>query len=649
MSSGETSPPAGGRVPIEDKAPVDRAGRSHGEPLSGGGGHLSPDQQGNSATVRGCRLAQYAEAVRLPREFLRKVGLSEISYDGAPAVKIPYHSGDGTETAARFCISLNRKDRFRWRKGSKPCLYGLNRVGDANEVTIVTDEIGAQILWFHGFAAICIPGFEIWNDERDALFLSNAEKIYIPINNDDATAAVKNWLCRSSIGPRAFVIQMLRYESIPKFYLSHIESFKAAFKSLLDGAESYQSILDAEAEAEVKRVKEAADDLVLEPNILNRLISEIHRAGLVGEDRNVKLLYLALTSRVFDRPVSIAVKEPSSGGKSHSVESVLKFFPPAAYWSRTSMSERALAYSDEDFRHRHLVIFEATGLSGEFGSYLLRRLMSEGRIEYETIEKVGDGMKSRVIRKEGPTGLIITTTSLRLHPENETRLLTLNVNNTTEQTTLILKSIARGQKNDAGIDYSKWQHFQIWLEQGECRVVIPFAEILAGLIPPVAIRLRRDFKTVLSLIRAHALLHREHRKRDDQDRILASADNYIAIYELIRGLLAEGIEDTVKPATRETVVAVAALGKGEWSLPQIAEKLRLDKSTMSRRVRDAIWQGFLVNREPKAGMPLRVSLGKPLPEEIEVLPTPDKLEALRRCTSRTAAKAMKGYFGWDFE
>ena len=36
-----------------------------------------------------------------------------------------------------------------------------------------------------------------------------------------------------------------------------------------------------------------------------------------GEVRTAKLLYLALTSRVLERPVSVAVKGPSSGGKTY--------------------------------------------------------------------------------------------------------------------------------------------------------------------------------------------------------------------------------------------------------------------------------------------------------------------------------------------
>lgn len=140
--------------PVEARAAGDRPHGSQAEAVSGGGGHHPPEQQRNGAIPPGCRLADYAAAKRLPIEFLRGVGLSEITYQGAPAVKIPYAAGDGAEIAARFCIALDGKDRFRWRNGSKPCLYGLNRLGFAREVVIVEDESDAQTLWFHGFAAL---------------------------------------------------------------------------------------------------------------------------------------------------------------------------------------------------------------------------------------------------------------------------------------------------------------------------------------------------------------------------------------------------------------------------------------------------------------------------------------------------------------
>jgi hypothetical protein len=61
-------------------------------------------------------------------------------------------------------------------------------------------------------------------------------------------------------------------------------------------------------------------------------------------------------------------------------------------------------------------------MASEFATYLIRSLLSEGRLRYETVEKTKDGLVPRVIEREGPTGLIATTTSLRLHPENKSAL-----------------------------------------------------------------------------------------------------------------------------------------------------------------------------------------------------------------------------------
>src|SRR5262249_40738227 len=169
------------------------------------------------------------------------------------------------------------------------------------------------------------------------------------------------------------------------------------------------------------------------------------------------------------------------------------------------MSDRALAYSNEPLRHRHLVIYEAAGMASEFATYLIRSLLSEGRLRYETVEKTKEGLVPRVIEREGPTGLIVTTTSLQLHPENETRMMSLAITDTRGQTAAVFRALAK-DADSSDVDLSRWHALQTWLATGPNRVVIPFAQNLAQLTPPLAIRLRRDFGTILMLIRAHALL-----------------------------------------------------------------------------------------------------------------------------------------------
>jgi len=244
-------------------------------------------------------------------------------------------------------------------------------------------------------------------------------------------------------------------------------------------------------------------DLARDTRILDRVAAVVRQIGLVGEERAVKLLYLIVSSRLLDKPISVALKGPSSVGKSFLVEQVLTLFPPSAFHALSAMSERALAYDDEPVAHRMLVLYEAAGLQGDFASYLARSLLSEGRISYTTVEKTKDGLRPRHIEREGPTGLIVTTTALKLHPENETRLLSLAITDTPEQTAAVLKKLAEERSNTAAL--APWHALQTWLETAEHRVVIPYAPVLAKMIPPIAVRLRRDFGAVLNLVRAHAL------------------------------------------------------------------------------------------------------------------------------------------------
>jgi hypothetical protein len=366
--------------------------------------------------------------------------------------------------------------------------------------------------------------------------------------------------------------------------------------------------------------------LASDSNILARFEDDVQQCGVVGEVRGAKLLFLILVSRVLAEPVSVVVKGLSSSGKSYMTEKTLKFFPPSAYIAMTAMSERALVYMNEEFKHRTLVIYEATALSeererteGNLTAYFVRSLLSEGRLSYKVTVRAPGGFATKSIDKEGPTNLILTTTFTELHGENETRLLSIPTNDSQEQTKAIMKRLAQGHHAD--MDFRRWHALQEWLLRAEHRVVIPYAGYLAEQIPPVAVRLRRDFKSLLRLIEAHAILHQCTRARDESGRILADKDDYLAVRALIADLVASGVGATVPETMRTTVEAVrnADLGEGA-SVRRIAEMLKLDRSAAQRRLTSARERGYLLNLEEKRGRPARWTLGDPLPDELELLP-----------------------------
>jgi hypothetical protein len=250
----------------------------------------------------------------------------------------------------------------------------------------------------------------------------------------------------------------------------------------------------------------ACNRIASSPNILDLFIGELNRAGFAGEERASRLIFLALVSRLFKEPVSLAVKGPSSAGKSHTTKQVLRFFPPESYYALSAMSEKALVYTDESLRHRFLVVQEAEGIAGRTASYFIRSLLSEGCITHQTNVSTPEGWKPKTLYKEGPTGLLTTTTLVSLHPENETRLLSVPVNDSPEQTRRILRGIVAGS-NGVETDYAPWLAFQQWLALGRATVSIPFAEELADKVCVEAVRVRRDFRKLLTLMEAHALIH----------------------------------------------------------------------------------------------------------------------------------------------
>lgn len=382
--------------------------------------------------------------------------------------------------------------------------------------------------------------------------------------------------------------------------------------------------------------------LASEPRILDRFRDEVRARGLVGEEKNACILYLVLTSRLLDRQVSAGVKGHSSSGKSYTVETVVRYFPDDARIVFTAMSEKALIYSAQEFKNRTLVIYEITalreGVEDDLTSYFVRTLLSEGRIDYEVTVRDKDGSwTTKRIEKEGPTNLIFTTTKTRVHPENETRVLSLETDDSTEQTKRVLREIASEASTH---EVDQWLALQGWLKNANHEVTIPFASELAEKIPPIAVRLRRDFSSLLALIRSHAVLHQMTRERDEKRRIVATIEDYGVVRELIIDSISAGLEATVAPIVRQTVETVSTLANAEGvTATAVARVLKIDKSNASRRLRVAGERGYIVNLEDRRGKPARWVTGDTFPEDIEVLPRTNELTgcAVALCSQEEAS------------
>jgi hypothetical protein len=591
-------------------------------------------------TTRGLTVEQLAEAKRLPVDLLIGLGCETVKFLGPPAVRIPYTDEAGEVAGERYRLALTSEPKFRWKSGTKAkmLLYGAGRLREAREAGYVILDEGETDQWtltHHGFPAVALPGASMWSEEHAAR-LDGIETVYVVAEPDRGGKTLLDALRTSSIRPWVRVIR-LAVKDVSELHLLDEKGFAATFKEAMRTAMSL-----AQIEEEARRehaVEEWArcEGLARQPDILEVFATELRSRGFVGSVDTPKLIYLVLVSRLLRRPVSVVLRGLSSAGKSHNVESVLPFFPESAYANRSGMSERALVYSAESYEHRLLYVAEADGVAEGLGAYFLRTLISENRLVYETVEKERDRLVTRVIEKPGPTGVILTTTKIRLDAQAETRMLALTVPDDPELTKAIMKAIA--VRDDEFVEAEPpeaWCALQTWLELGGQRRVVDeagFFTAVAERVPAVAVRLRRDFALVRSLVFAHAILHQASRDRDERGRIVAILADYAAVRELIAGIVAEGIGATVSDDVRETVAAVervVAKGSRGPEIPtatraQVQTELDLDRRATNRRLAQAVDGGYLTNLNPGRGKTAEYVIGDPIPEDRDVLPDPADL------------------------
>ena len=73
--------------------------------------------------------------------------------------------------------------------------------------------------------------------------------------------------------------------------------------------------------------KSAALELLRDPRLLQRIVADFERCGVVGEETNKLVGYLAAVSRQLESPLAVIVQSSSAAGKSSLMEAVLELMP----------------------------------------------------------------------------------------------------------------------------------------------------------------------------------------------------------------------------------------------------------------------------------------------------------------------------------
>ena len=302
--------------------------------------------------------------------------------------------------------------------------------------------------------------------------------------------------------------------------------------------------------------REAALELLKCPNLLERILEDFEKCGIVGEATNKLTGYLAAVSRKLDKPLAIIIQSTSAAGKTSLMEAVLAMIPEEERIKYSAMTGQSLYYLGEtNLKHKILAIVEEEG--AEKASYALKLLQSEGELTIASTGKDEQGrMKTEEYHVEGPVMIFLTTTAIDIDEELLNRCLVLTVDESREQTEAI-HLLQRQAEMLSGLERNVEKERILKTHQNAQRllksvnVVNPFALQLTFL--SARTRTRRDHVKYLTLIRSIALLHQYQRplkEKDGLEYIEVTREDIAAANELAHEVLGRSL-DELPPQTRK--------------------------------------------------------------------------------------------------
>jgi hypothetical protein len=319
--------------------------------------------------------------------------------------------------------------------------------------------------------------------------------------------------------------------------------------------------------------RQAALDLLRDPKLIERTLSDFDTCGVVGENDNKLVAYLAATSRKLRHPLAIIIQSTSAAGKSSLMQAVLDFIPEEDRRSFSALTGQSIFYmGEEDIAHKVLSIAEEEGAVR--ASYALKVLQSEGVLTIaSTAKEAGTGrLNTHEYRVQGPVSIFTTTTQIDVDEELLSRCIVLSVDERPEQTRQIHHRQRQAQTLD-GLFARDGREKIVHLHRNAQRLLRPIAVVNPYVDTLVftdhRVRARRDHRKYLGLIEAVTFLHQHQRPMKTAER---------------NGLTIEYVEVTKEDIAVADRLAAAVVSRGLDDLPPTTKRMLTLLDTMVTEV-----------------------------------------------------------------
>ena len=349
--------------------------------------------------------------------------------------------------------------------------------------------------------------------------------------------------------------------------------------------------------------REKATAFLSEPELLKRTGELLQESGIIGESINALILYLSMSSRQCEDPLSVVCLAKSGTGKSYLMERVAACMPKEDLLENTQFTENSFYYfKREEIKGKVFLIEDLDG--AESVLYPIRELQSKKRITKTVTVKDKNGqMRTINLIVEGPVSVIGCTTKEKIYEDNANRSILLYLDHSREQDERILDYQKRLK---AGlVDKEKEKEIQLALSHVQrllkpVKIINPYAPLIN--LPKEVFKPRRTMTLLLNFIESLTYYHQGQRtecvnKETGEVYIESTPEDIKNGFELLKETLFRK-SDELSGATRSLFEWLEKWCEERENVPFLSSEIRLVRKvnprTLQRHLKELVEYDYLI-------------------------------------------------------
>lgn len=421
---------------------------------------------------------------------------------------------------------------------------------------------------------------------------------------DRMRVTLKVGMTESEIPPLRHNLDLYNDTQLEKFIRKNAERFEISTGTVAGTLSELTGLLETyrleqiktnqegngvKTKALTEQQKTEAIEALRKPKLLQNTIEQLQQSGIQGEEENALILYLAMTSRKMQDPLSVVCLAKSGTGKSYLMERVAMCIPWEDQKEHTQFTGNAFYYyKREEIRNKVFLIEDLQGALNAL--FPIRELQSKKRISKTVARKGRDGkLETVTLVVEGPVSVIAVTTEESIYEDNANRSILIYLNDSKEQDERVMNY--QRNKRAGLIDTHKEQQVQEKLQQIQkvlepIKVINPYAPLID--LPEHFPKKRRALPILLNFIEAITFYHQYQREQKTEKEsgevyIESTTEDIRNGYKYLQHVLlrrSDELDGGVRDFYEQLKMILETKGLNAFKVSEIRHELQLPPRTM---------------------------------------------------------------------